>query len=68
MACELIPWDWYKSASSHHASASVGMAPTSSVKADTASESLDIERRRAIRRFMMGCERSQVSYPGLQHW
>lgn len=54
IACELIPWLWYRSASSHQASASVGKASTNSTRAEMASEILDIDRRSAIRRFRIG--------------
>lgn len=55
MACEYSPCVKYRSDSSDQASASVGEKSRSCTRADAASETRPMDRRRAIRRFVIGC-------------
>lgn len=54
MAWELNPCDWYRSASSHQASASVGIASSNSIKAEIASVGRSRERSKETLRLRMG--------------
>lgn len=53
-ACEDKPWDWYSSASSHQASASVGKAFKKSIKLAIARACLPNDFKRLTRRFRIG--------------
>ena len=62
MAWELIPCIWYRSASSHQASASVGKASRNPTSAEIAAVCWDMDFKSAIRRFVTGCRSSQLQF------